>query len=303
MSNNIYQKFNIDISKLNRDYIQNPLKKIIKRTKNNKAYIAYEYINKDDLYYLYIVCRLSAKILSNYIFNISTNTITNQIKFYNFTKSRKQSEEDKKYTNKIIYGVENVMQLNYIKEKMYNTNINKYGSLSSMQNDEVKKKREDNNIIKYGVKNVMQIKEIYNKMLTTTIKRYGTKCIVAKNISKEEQKCFNMLKEKFPDAIQQYYNENRYPFFCDMYIPSKDIFIEYQGYAGGHFNRPYKHTEKDVDDLLELILNQDTKPFNKRIIETWAANDIIKREKAKESKIQLLEFYNIKDFKSWLKGQ
>ena len=303
MSDNIYSKFNVDVTKLTRDYLKYPLQKIKKYNNSNKPYKEYEKINKDDLYYLYITCHLSTTLLEKYFFHIKSNILSKQIKKYNFLKDRKQIELDRKHTNKIIYGVENVMQMDYVKEKMFKTNLKKYGHKSSMENDNVLKLRINNNLKKYGVENVMQVKEIHEKMTNTMIKKYGCSNIYAANKSKEEQKCFNMLKEKFPDAIQHYYDKERYPYNCDMYIPSKDIFIEYQGYAGGHNKKPYMDTEEDRLELIELIIESNKHPFNKRIINAWGCMDRIKRDKAKESNIILLEFFNVKEFKKWLKEQ
>lgn len=46
------------------------------------------------------------------------------------------------------------------------------------------------------------------------------------NKSISEDQCYNLLKEIFPDIIRQY-RDVRYPFNCDFYIPSNDLFIEY----------------------------------------------------------------------------
>lgn len=47
--------------------------------------------------------------------------------------------------------------------------------------------------------------------------------------SKPEKVILGFLKNEYPDTIYQY-KEKRYPFKCDFYIPSKDLFIEYNGY-------------------------------------------------------------------------
>ena len=51
------------------------------------------------------------------------------------------------------------------------------------------------------------------------------------------------LKERYPDVITQY-KDDRYPFACDFYIPSLDLFIECN-YHWTHGGKPYEGTEDD----------------------------------------------------------
>ena len=48
------------------------------------------------------------------------------------------------------------------------------------------------------------------------------------NKSKSEDKMYQKLCEQYgaSDVIRQYYDKTRYPFHCDFYIKSKDLFIE-----------------------------------------------------------------------------
>lgn len=96
-----------------------------------------------------------------------------------------------KQTNMIIYGVDNVMQLDDIKNKMIETQKSLYGTVGFRD-----KEKTDNNIIhkygslkkyydsiiinkkiscikKYGVDNVMKVEEIKQKGIQTCYDRYG----------------------------------------------------------------------------------------------------------------------------------
>jgi len=63
------------------------------------------------------------------------------------------------------------------KFKSINTNIQKYGVESPLQNQEIKNKMKTTNIKKYGVENPFQNEVIKNKIKTTNIKKYGVEHI------------------------------------------------------------------------------------------------------------------------------
>lgn len=269
MSNDIYTMYNIDKSRLKRDYIKNPLQLLQKRNNKNKPYREYEYIEKDDLYYLFIICKLSTTILGKEFFKIKPDVINKQLKFYNITKSKEQIQYDKKYTNKLKYGVDNVMKLEFIKQKMYETNYKKYNSKSSMQNDKIKNKS-------YHTKK-------RNKSFNT---------------SKPEEEIYKLLCQKYENVKRQYKSEV-YPFACDFYIPSEDLYIEYQGFKS-HNYEPYninniKHQEK-VQKWAEYC------QYNKSYLgylKVWTITDPLKRQLAKNNNLNWIEFFNMNQFISW----
>ena len=60
-----------------------------------------------------------------------------------------------------------------------------------------------------------------------------------------------------------------------MYVPSLDLFIEYQGHQTHGF-KPYEQTSSDVKRKHEL--EQKTKPMYKKILEVWTIKDPQKRQ-------------------------
>ena len=63
----------------------------------------------------------------------------------------------------------------------------------------------------------------------TIIKRFDTmKKNNSFNKSKEEEKYYSYLLHLYSpeDIVRQYYDKDRYPFHCDFYIKSEDLFIE-----------------------------------------------------------------------------
>ena len=102
-------------------------------------------------------------------------------------------------------------------------------------------KRYNTLLKKYGIKNFNN----QNKRISTLIKN-GTI-----NSSKTENQSFILLKQKYSDVIHQYKDQERYPFTCDFYIPSLDLFIECQ-YGQFHNFKPYLNTKEDKKEI-ELL--------------------------------------------------
>lgn len=100
--------------------------------------------------------------------------------------------------------------------------------------------------------------------------------------SKSEDAFYESLKITFGDEIiRQYYDKERYPFNCDFYIPSRDLFIEYQGYFS-HGSEPYDKNNKEHQKLLETT---------KLDMTVWIEKDPHKLEVAKKNNITLVLIY------------
>lgn len=79
------------------------------------------------------------------------------------------------------YGVENVFQLDNVKEKSKKTNLDKYGVEFISQSSITKEKIKKTNLERYGVEHHMKNEEIFNKVKLTNLERYGVD-----NVSKNE---------------------------------------------------------------------------------------------------------------------
>ena len=73
------------------------------------------------------------------------------------------------------YNVYSCRELDWVNEKIKNTNIKKYGVKNPFQNEEIKRKIKKSNIDKYGTEYPSQNKEIMNKIINTYEKRTGKK--------------------------------------------------------------------------------------------------------------------------------
>lgn len=221
---------------------------------------------KEDLEYLYIQCNLSGKELSFY-FNTSIPTIKRWLKFFNIQKSKK---------------------LKTLKIK--NTCLKKYGK-SHFNN---RKKSEQTCLKKYGVKNISQVSFIQNKKYKTMKinNTFGS--------SKEENTIYKILCEKYGEVKRQYKSE-KYPFRCDFYIPSEDLYIEYQGFFT-HGKEPYNKNNPLHQEKIKVWKSKNSKFYNNAII-TWTKRDFQKREIAKNNHLNWLEFFTLNDFLLWINNK
>ena len=162
-------------------------------------------------------------------------------------------------------------------------------------------------LYKYGVKCIIHDKQWLNEHPEIIDHRYESmKKNGTLNTSKEEQYILTKLKEKFTDVVHHYKDKERYPFICDFYIPSLDLFIEYQG-SMFHNKRPYLGNSQDLKEVEEIRQNSEkrkqitgkTKSRYDSLIETWTIRDVNKRKIAKQNNLNYLEFFNLCDFNEW----
>ena len=120
-------------------------------------------------------------------------------------------------------------------------------------------------------------------------KEYETKQINGTfNTSKMENMIGDYIMSKFPDMKRQY-KSAAYPFLCDYYIPSLDIYIEYQG-SWTHGGHPFDTQEND-NTILKMWQNKHTKYYD-NAIHTWTIRDVEKRETAKKNNIKYYELWS-----------
>ena len=71
-----------------------------------------------------------------------------------------------------------------------------------------------------------------------------------------------------------------------------------------HGRHPFNENNEDDIKLLKTWEKLSKKLSQyKRAIDIWTVNDPLKRKTAAQNKLNLLEFFGIKEFKSWLKQQ
>lgn len=196
------------------------------------------------------------------------------------------------------------------REKYKQTCLEKFGVRSPLCHGNLRELGKNTLLKKYGVDNIGKTKE---QILKTHTKEVNEKRELTKkkngtlNSSKTELESYDILRQYYPDVIHHYKDNDRYPFNCDFYIPSLDLFIECQ-YGQFHHHRPFLGTEEDLKDIEILKQNAERrrKETNKLVsrydleLETWTIRDVKKRNIVKQNNLNYIEFWNIEELKEWL---
>lgn len=147
-------------------------------------------------------------------------------------------------------------------------------------------------------------KEESTRKMIATRKRNGTL-----STSGSEQQFLEMLYDKFGEenVEYQYKSDPRYPFNCDFYVSSLDLFIELNA---SQFHNRHWFDENDPNDLAQLKIFEEkaTRSENsqyKEIIYTWTVRDPLKRKTAEDNNLNYLVFWDndLADAKAWLETQ
>ena len=230
-------------------------------------------------------------------------------------------KEKIKNTVKIRYGVNHIFNLPEIrklssekakseesKNKLKKTRLERYGD----ENFTNRNKAAETCLKRYGVSNKRKLAESKEHMSKVMKSEYvqakRNKTLKENNSyrkSIQEENCFYLLYNKYPDIIRQYHSKE-YPFNCDFYIPSLDLYIEYQG---SHYHHFHPFNENNINDIKELnrlkqIEIEELKTKKKsqytKIIYTWTDLDIRKRKIVNQNNLNFIEFWNLDDVKKWL---
>ena len=248
---------------------------------------------------------------------------------YGFNCSSKSEivKEKSKQTCLKRYGVEYPGQIEEAKEKSKKTCLEKYGSEYyigskdclektiefSKQNynvdwftksEKIKNKAKETMLRRYGVEYSMQIpknKEYMSYLMSSyemQERRYNTmKRNHTFNSSSTEEELFLYIKSRFPTVVRQYKDKNRYPYFCDFYIPELDYFIELQGYYthGKHPFNPNSNEDLQLIEYYKKKYGEDCQP-----ITIWSIKDVEKRDCAKRNHLNFKEVWSLEDGKNFV---
>lgn len=150
------------------------------------------------------------------------------------------------------------------------------------------------NLKRYGVINPMQLKEIREKGYETKRKN-GTFAT-----SKQELDLHDRLVKAFGenDVKWHYVSSTRYPWHCDFYIPSRDMFIELNA-SWTHNNHWYRDDEHDRE-IINQWQRKNTKYYSRAVL-TWKSYDVMKRKVAKKNNLNYVVFWDqyMRDVDMW----
>ena len=247
------------------------------------------------------------------------NTCMERVGVDNAAKSEKIIQQIREINIK-RYGVPVTTQNNIVKNKVKQTCIEKYGVDNPAKSEKVIQQIKETNIKRYGCTCVLQNKEILNNIHQTCIAKYGVESysqtdeykqkqsklmsskemqerrnIIQKkhhtfNSSKIEQQFKEYLEQNYLNDFEYQYRSELYPFNCDFYVKSLDLYIEIQG-SWTHGKHPYDENNQEDIDKLNLWKSKNTKYYNVAI-KVWTELDVRKRNIAKENKLNYLEIFS-----------
>lgn len=164
-----------------------------------------------------------------------------------------------------------------------------------------RKPMEEKREIKEKIKYTWSKKTYTEKAKITNKSFHRKKLNGTLNTSKPEETLYELLVEEFSekDVIRQY-KFNDYPFYCDFYIPSRNLYIELNA-AWFHENSWYDE-KKHKDLIKEWEEKSKTSKFYKNAIETFTKRDVLKRNTARENNLNYVVFWDndLRDVKVWL---
>ena len=179
-------------------------------------------------------------------------------------------------------------------EKATKTCIERYGS--GRNNEKIKQTM----LKRYGETSFLKTKQFtkYRNSKEVQAKIQESKRINCTfNTSMSEDLSYNLLLEKYNDVVRQYKSE-LYPFNCDFYIPSLDLYIEcnYHWTHGGHL-----FDKNNINDLEKINKwKRNNSKFYNNAINTWTIRDIEKYNIALKNKINIKYFYSLDELKNFL---
>ena len=165
-----------------------------------------------------------------------------------YSKSQRATQDKYEATMLAKYGCKSPNMVPHIREKYTQTLLKNYGVTSPLKNKDIWQKHID----------TMKLNNSFSK-------------------SQPEEYIYNeLLKTYSKDDIERQYSDERYPFNCDFYIKSKDLFIEVN-FHPSHGGHPFNASSEDDLKLLEQLKSENTR-WSNMIIDVWTNRDVIKIE-------------------------
>ena len=215
---------------------------------------------------------------------------------------------------------------NQVKELRRRTNTEKYGNVAGpvpfgsdayktiireklgVENpfcsEEIKEKIKKTNLAKYGFENPAYLEKTKKAGHTKQAnkKRYQThKKNNSFNASRPEEEFYEFLLSVFgkDDVFRNYEDDARYPFACDFYIKSQDLFIELNLYFTHGF---HWFNENDPEDQAKKKLWEERtkgKDLYSVAITVWTIQDPIKRETAEKNNLNYVVLWNLEEIERY----
>ena len=190
------------------------------------------------------------------------------------------------------FGVDSLLKNKEVREKIKQTNIQRYGVDNPLKNKEIREKIKQTNIQRYGVDNPLKNKEIWKKS-------QDNRQISSK--SKLENNFLNYLKLKYEsDDIITQYKSKEYPYYCDFYIKSINLYIEIQGHWT-HNDHPFDINNLNDQQIMNIWRTKSlSDKYYKNALNTWTIKDVEKRNTAIQNNLNYLEIFGKTDLNKYI---
>lgn len=201
-----------------------------------------------------------------------------------------------------------------VQEKMQRTMLERYGVRYSHQipavkkqmsifmrehRDEILRKSQETCMERYGVPHSSQTLEFRQRMserMSDKSVQQSLCRVKLKNhtfhTSSSEDVLYDMLVQTFgEDDVLRQYMSDVYPYQCDFYIKSRDMYVELNaGWThGGHWYR-----SGTQDDNIVAVWTKKSTPYYDNAMLNWTKRDVQKRQLAASSKLNYVVFWDDK---------
>ena len=247
----------------------------------------------------YIDNRTYVRIRCNRCFNIIETTPSNHLRGSDCRCRQKDKIEQ---TSLERYGYTNAMLDPKIAQRVQDTNMDRYGAPFYTSTGEFRERSYNSLMEKYGVSHISQSSFYQENKDAIVAKIHGT---MKRNnsyvVSKSELKMYDILVQKFGvDDVERQYKSELYPFACDFYVKSLDLYIELNGHWT-HGERFYNESEQYTIDFLKRLNNNQGRYYTKAKY-IFSKLDVEKYMTAKKNQLNYLVFWDskLKDVEVWL---
>jgi hypothetical protein len=193
------------------------------------------------------------------------------------------------------YGVDNIFK---DKDRMKQAYMAKLGVDNPFKKESVKEKYKQTCKDKYGVDWFSQTESYKDKMISTKRKNHSF------NKSKSEEIAYQKLLNKFgKEDVYRQYRSKDYPFACDFYIRSLNLYIEcnYSWVHGNWKGIRYGIFDKNNVEHLNVLAewqNKHTKYYD-NAIHVWTEMDVKKFNAFNENNLNYKIFKDPQEFDQW----
>lgn len=206
------------------------------------------------------------------------------------------------------FGADSPFGASSVREKILATNVEKYGGRGPMCSREVRDRSAKTSRERYGVDNPMQspdvqavqrasVEAVYgvpNPMQDESIRMKQTMHRAANGTlssSSSEEELYSRLCMEFgrKDVVRQYMSDE-YPWACDFYIPSRNLYIELNG-TWTHGGRWYRGTPEDQSVVVDWN-GRGGDGYYANAVRVWTVSDPAKRAAAEAHGLNYVAFWD-----------